>query len=193
MHHLARKWPFLLQVSQKSSGDSCKTGLHYHELLSRVSELLMMRVSRTTVTEIVQSPTCALSGAHTLQFRACKHCTSSERANIVPVRTEHANIVPVQSVQTSYQFRACKHRTSSERANIVPVQSVQSSYQFVLLILQCQQWLFHRPPDVGVGSSTLEVGGSKLWELVVREVLLGLQCREGETCGGRGVCVCVCV
>ena len=40
-----------------------------------------------------------------------------------------------------------------------------------------------------MGSGTLEVGGSKLWELVVREVLLCLQRREGDTCGEE-VCVC---
>ena len=42
-----------------------------------------------------------------------------------------------------------------------------------------------------MGSGTLEVGGSKLWELVVGEVLLCLQRREGETCGEE-VCMCVC-
>ena len=40
-----------------------------------------------------------------------------------------------------------------------------------------------------MGSGTLEVDGSKLWELVVGEVLLCLQCREGDTCGEE-VCVC---
>ena len=46
-------------------------------------------------------------------------------------------------------------------------------YVSVLLIFKCQQRLLDGPTDVGVGGRTLEVGGSKLRELVVREILIG--------------------
>ena len=60
----------------------------------------------------------------------------------------------------------------------------------VLLVPQGQQWLFEDSPDVGVGGLALEVGGSKLGEPVLLEVLLHLRHGDGgQGWGGRGNCV----